>query len=169
MATRIRKTAFAKTILGLCLWCDVLPAQIITTVAGADFVFPRTPLLGVNAPLGNIEGVAVDAQGNVYAADWGNDIVVQISPSGVLTVAAGNGVFGFSGDGGPATSASLNGPAGVAVDSAGDLYIADFGNSRIRKVSCGTISTVAGNGIAGFAGDGGPATSASLNQPYGVA
>ncbi len=82
---------------------------------------------------------------------------------------AGNGTAGFSGDNGPATSAELNVPAGVAVDSAGNLYIADYGNNRIRKVSNGVITTVAGNGTAGFSGDNGPATSAELNMPGGVA
>ena len=83
--------------------------------------------------------------------------------NGTITTVAGNGEYGYSGDGGPATSASLYGPSGVAVDSAGNLYIADQGNNVIRKVSGGTITTVAGNGIEGFSGDGGPATSASLN------
>ena len=80
---RSRKTTFSKTALGLRLWCAGAPAQIITTVAGTDFVFPRTPLPAVNAPLGNTQGVAVDPQGNVYAADYQNDRVVQISPNGV--------------------------------------------------------------------------------------
>jgi sugar lactone lactonase YvrE len=153
----------------LCLWCAGAPAQIITTVAGTDFVFPSTPLPAVNAPLGNIQGVAVDAQGNVYAADSGNNLVVRISPNGALTVVAGNGIGGFSGDGGPATSASLDGPYGVAVDAAGNLYIADSWNGRIRKVSGGTITTIAGNGTDGFSGDGGPASSASFSDPAGIA
>jgi sugar lactone lactonase YvrE len=86
-----------------------------------------------------------------------------------MTVVAGNGSEGFSGDGGPATSASLMGPWGVAVDPAGNLYIADTYSDRIRKVTGGTITTVAGNGNRGFSGDGGTATSASLNLPEGLA
>ena len=84
---------------------------------------------------------------------------------------AGNGAWGFGGDGGPATSASLNSPLGVAVDAAGNVFIADTNNQRIRRVEAatGTITTVAGDGNRGFGGDGGPATSASLNFPYGVA
>ena len=90
--------------------------------------------------------------------------------TGVITTLAGDGAFGFSGDEGPAISATLNEPVGVAVDG-GDLFIADFGNHRIRKVdlTTGIISTVAGNGTPGFSGDGGPATSASLETPNGVA
>jgi len=108
---------------------------------------------------------------NVYVSDFysGNKIVVRISPGGVMTVVAGNGSEGFSGDGGPATSASLMGPWGVAVDPAGNLYIADTYSDRIRKVTGGTITTVAGNGNRGFSGDGGTATSASLNLPEGLA
>jgi uncharacterized protein (TIGR03437 family) len=143
-------------------------AQVITTVAGTSFTFPSTPLLAPNAPLGYVKGVAVDASGNVYAADSDNNIIVRFVPGGQMTVVAGNGIGGFSGDEGPATSASLNSPVGVAVDLAGNLYIADGNNGRIRRVSNGTIRTVAGNGNAGFSGDGGPATSAALSSPSGV-
>jgi uncharacterized protein (TIGR03437 family) len=87
----------------------------------------------------------------------------------VITTVAGNGTYGFSGDNGPATSAQVNQPWGVAVDSAGNLYVSDTGNNRIRKVSNGVITTVAGNGTRGFSGDGGPATSAQVNLPAGVA
>src|SRR5271157_2356151 len=169
MWTRILKATFSKIALGVWLWCAGVSAQVITTVAGTDFYFPSTPLPAVNAPLGTTQAVAVDAQGNAYAADSSNNIVVRISPNGVLTVVAGNGIDGFSGDGGPATGASLNHPLGVAVDSVGNLYIADSDNERIRKVSGGTITTVAGNGTSGYSGDGGPATSASLWGPSGVA
>ena len=81
----------------------------------------------------------------------------------MITTVAGNGTPGFSGDNGPATSAQLNDPYGVAVDSAGNLYIADTDNNRIRKVSNGVITTVAGNGTPGYSGDNGPATSAQLD------
>src|ERR1035437_3826253 len=153
--------------LGMC--AAPLYGQVINTVAGTNWFFPTSSVQALNAPLGTTSGVAVDAQGNVYAADSGNNIVVRISPNGVLTVVAGNGNAGFSGDGGPATSASLWYPQGVAVDSAGNLFIADLLNNRIRKVSGGTITTVAGDGSSGISGDGGPATSASLFNPAGVA
>ena len=145
---------------------------VITTVAGSEWIFPTGPLPATDAPLGRIGGVAVDLDGNVLAADSDNNLVVKISPTGVLTVVAGNGFHGFSGDGGPATSASLAFPRGVAVDAAGNLYIADQENGRVRKVSPGgIITTVAGGASPLFPdiGDGGPATSASLAFPRGVA
>jgi uncharacterized protein (TIGR03437 family) len=114
------------------------------------------------------QGVAVDSAGNLYIADTNNHSIRKVS-NGVMTTVAGNGTHGFSGDNGPATSAQLYYPSGVAVDSAGNLYIADTSNSRIRKVSNGAIVTVAGNGEFAFSGDGGLATSAQLYGPRGVA
>src|ERR1017187_4478868 len=144
-------------------------AQVITTVAGTTYVVPASGVTAVNAPLGRAIGVAVDDAGNIYIADDVDNIVAKVSASGLLTVVAGNAHAGFSGDGGAATAASLSGPLGVAVDSGGNLYIADTGNHRIRKVSGGTITTVAGKGTPGFSGDQGPATGASLAGPSGVA
>jgi len=142
---------------------------IITTVAGSTWVFRGDGGPATSAPLGYVYGAAIDAAGNVYASDQDNDLVVKVSPTGVLTVVAGNRLRGFSGDGGPATSASLNRPTSVAADAAGNLYITDRGNGRVRAVSrSGTITTVAGGGSAS-PGDGGPATSASLAFPAGVA
>lgn len=141
-------------------------AQIITTVAGTDFPFPPTPIAAINAPTGTIAAVDVDSAGNVYVASniIGNNLVFKVNPQGVLTVAAGNGTQGFSGDGGAATSAAFLSPGGVAVDAAGNLYIVDSGNQRIRKVTpAGIITTVAGTGTRGYSGDGGPATSAAFN------
>src|SRR5581483_8617362 len=90
---------------------------------------------------------------------------------GIISTVAGNGTAGYFGDGGPATSASLSAPTGITVDPAGNLYIADYANSRIRRVdaSSGIISTVAGNGFSGFGGDGGPATGALLAKPEDIA
>ncbi len=110
----------------------------------------------------------MDSAGNLYIADTDNNRIRKVS-NGVITTVAGNGTQGFSGDNGPATSAQLYIPGGVAVDSAGNLYIADTYNNRIRKVSNGVITTVAGNGTVGFGGDNGPATSAQLNTPVAVA
>ena len=86
-----------------------------------------------------------------------------------IATSAGSGGYGFSGDNGPAGSAALYQPGGVAVDSSGTIYIADTNNNRIRKVSNGVITTIAGNGTNGFSGDGGPATSAMLSGPNGIA
>lgn len=142
---------------------------IVSTIAGTTLAFP-SPIGAVNAPLGLLGGIAVDAQGSVYAADNVNNVVVRIAPSGQLSVVAGNGLVGFGGDGGSATSAWLSSPAGVAVDIAGNLYIADSGNQRIRRVSTdGTITTVAGNGAGAFSGDGGAALKASFSGPLGIA
>ncbi len=142
---------------------------VITTVAGNGTAgFGGDTGLAASAQLNAPQGVAADSAGNLYIADTANNRVRKVS-SGVITTVAGNGVAGFSGDSGLATGASLNRPSGIALDSAGNIYIADTGNSRIRKVSSGVITTLAGNGPpAGFSGDGGAATSASLDQPAGV-
>jgi PKD repeat protein len=121
-----------------------------------------------SAQLSSPHGVAVDGQGNVFIADFGNNKVRRVS-GGVITTFAGTGVVGAAGDGGTATAAQLWAPSSVAVDTAGNVYIADLGNQKIRKVSGGTITTVAGTVAAGYAGDGGPAISAQLKDPLGVA
>ncbi len=143
---------------------------IITTVAGNGNCCNINGDGGpaTSATLWNPSGVAVDSSGNLYIADSANQRIRKVSTSGTLTTVAGNGIAGFTGDGGAATSAELNNPRRVAVDSSGNLYIADTNNNRIRKVSGGTITTVAGNGTFGFSGDTGPATSAQLNNPQDV-
>jgi len=144
---------------------------IITTVAGNGVNgFSGDGGPATSAEFNLPEGVAVDASGNLFIADFGNNRIREVSASGIITTVAGNGSQGFSGDGGLATSASLNQPTDVAVDASGNLFIADDYNNRIRKVSAsGIVTTVAGNGAQGFSGDGGPATSAELYYPNGVA
>ncbi len=123
-----------------------------------------------NAQLVRPWGVAVDGLGNVYIADRLNDRVRRVDPTGVIDTIAGTGVAGFSGDDGPAISAQLNEPTGVAVDGLGTVYIADTNNHRVRRIDLdGVITTIAGAGTAGLSGDSGPATSAQLNVPMGVA
>lgn len=115
--------------------------------------------------------MAVDARGNLYIGDDDDNRVRKVSPDGIITTIAGNGTKGYSGDGGPATSAQLYGPVRVAVDTAGNIYIADAANSRIRKVSAsGIITTIAGNGgTYTYSGDGGPAIDAGFSFPVGIA
>jgi sugar lactone lactonase YvrE len=147
------------------------PVAIIQTVAGnGTSGFSGDNGAAAKASLSEPFGVAVDTVGNLYIADTSNHRIRKVDTSGVITTVAGNGTEGFSGDGGAATSATLNTPIGVAVDAAGNLYIADAFNNRIRKVNAaGVITTVAGNGDARFSGDHGVATSASLSAPFGVA
>ncbi len=121
-----------------------------------------------SAELSGPQGLALDGAGNLYIADTGNSRVREVS-GGTITTVAGNGTAGYSGDGSAATSAQLYAPVGLAFDAKGSLYIADTDNSAVRKVTSGVISTVAGNGRQGYAGDGGPASKAQLNYPQGVA
>ncbi len=112
------------------------------------------------------EDITRDAAGNIYICDAGTSAIRKINTAGIISTIAGNGTAGFSGDGGPATDAALYFPCGIAVDGAGNVYIADQVNYRIRKVNtAGIITTVAGNGIDTYSGDGGPATDASIGQP----
>ena len=114
--------------------------------------------------------VATDAAGNVYVTDPENQRVRRIDTAGMISTFAGTGEEGFSGDGGPATEAQLSYPVGVAVDSAGNVYVADVVNLRVRRIdTAGVISTFAGTGEEGFSGDSGPATEAQLSYPISVA
>lgn len=140
----------------------------ITTVAGSDMVGDGGQ--AVASQLAQPEGLAVDSSGNLYIADAANHRVRLVTPAGVISTVAGNGHPGFSGDNGPAAAAQLNQPYDVALDSSGNLYIADYGNQRVRRIgSDGNITTVAGNGQNGSNGDGGPAVSALLLGPRNVA
>ena len=149
----------------------VAPGGTISTLAGTGTQgYSGDGGPATSAKLDYPYGVAVDSSGNLYIADMRNYRVRKVAPGGTISTVAGTGTSGYSGDGGPATSAKLSYTSGVAVDSSGNLYIADEGNNRIRKVAPGgTISTVAGTGTSGYSGEGGPATSAQLNTPYGVA
>ena len=145
-------------------------AGVITTIAGTGIAgFSGDGGPATAAQLNLPYGVAVDASGVVYVADLGNQRVRRIDPAGGISTIAGTGVKGSSGDGGPATAAQLSTPRNVALDAAGNLYISEFEGHRIRAVSNGTISTIAGTGTAGFSGDGGPAANARLNAPAGLA
>lgn len=121
------------------------------------------------AEIGDPQGVAVDASGNVYIADKGNNRIRMVDGGGTITTYAGNGTAGFLGDGGAATDAQLHNPDAVAVDPSGNVYIADLTNDRIRMVNTSAIiSTFAGTGVKGFSGDGGPATAAEIYYCYAL-
>lgn len=121
------------------------------------------------ASISLVDGVAVAPNGDIYISQRDHNIVTRVDSKGLIHTIAGTGKSGFSGDGGPANKALLRMPAGLHFDKAGNLYIADRENHRVRKVDTnGNISTIAGNGTAGFSGDGGPATQASINLPSGV-
>ena len=147
---------------------------VITTVAGngtggsSGDGGPATA-----AQLAAPAGIALDKSGqHLFIADSTNNVVREVNlTTGLISTLAGNGTSGYTGNGGPATAAELNKPRGVALDSMGNIYIADSANQVIREVSAatGVITTVAGNGTPGYAGDGGPATSAALNDPAGLA
>jgi sugar lactone lactonase YvrE len=146
---------------------------IISTVAGsgeAGYGQDGVSATSMFATLYYPQGVAFDALGNLYIADTHNNRIRQVDTNGIIHTVAGNGVTSYAGDGGLATNASLASPWGVAFDSAGNMYIADQANNRVRMVDTnGVISTVAGNGKGTFAGDGGAATNASLESPACVA
>ncbi|MFJ8584886.1 RICIN domain-containing protein [Streptomyces sp. NPDC093595] len=143
----------------------------ISTFAGTgEAGFSGDEGLAVSARSNHPYGVAVDSTGALYFSEYSNHRVRKVTVDGKISTFAGTGEADFGGDDGPAPSARLNYPRGVAVDSAGTVYIADAGNHRVRKVTAdGKISTFAGTGTAGSGGDGGPATAAELDRPYGVA
>ncbi len=142
---------------------------VITTIAGTGLAaYTGDNGAATSATFISPSGIALNPLGNLYIADFGNN-AVRLLANGVITTVAGNGTAAYTGDGVAATSTSLAGPADVKLDAAGNLYIADQTNSRIRMVTNGIISTIAGNGTATFGGDNGPATNAQINGPSGIA
>ncbi len=159
----------------LCLFALCLPSAIaqpvISTVAGADWLFPGDGKPAVDAPLSGLFGLglAIDPQGNLHIADPGNNMVLRVGPDGIVNVVAGNGVNFASGDGGLAVNAALLLPTGVAFDPAGNAYICEIGNNVSKVTPQGIISIFAGTQVNGFGGDNGPATEAMVNGPFDVA
>lgn len=140
----------------------------VETIAGSGDIGDTGPALA--AELGSIQGVAVDTLGNLYLSDTDYHRIRKVTADGVISIFAGTGVAGFGGDGGPADRAQLNMPYGIAIGGAGDLYVADLGNNRVRHITPdGLITTVAGNGDRSSKGDGGPAVEASLCTPRNLA
>lgn len=148
---------------------DAVTGIITTVVGNGSWGFGGDGGLAVSAMLNNPQGLALDAAGNLYIADNGNHRIRKVTPAGVISTVAGNGTAAFSGDGDLAISASLNLPRGVYVDGAGNLFIADTNNHRVRKVTpAGVIGTVAGIGVSGYGTDGVPATQTIVSSPYGM-
>jgi uncharacterized protein (TIGR03437 family) len=142
-------------------------ASVVNGSGSAGFGGDNAP--AISAYLSQPNGIARDTAGNMYIADTGNNRIRKVLPSGNIVSIAGNSFAAYAGDGGPALQAELNNPEAVAVDSAGNVYIADTYNHAIRKVTGTVITTIAGTGVAGFSGDGGPASKAKLSHPEGVA
>jgi sugar lactone lactonase YvrE len=150
---------------------SVHPGNTAQTLAGNGTLgYSGDNAAATSATLAAPAAVAYDTAGNLYIADADNHVIRKVDTTGIITTIAGSGIEGFAGDGGQATAALLDTPTGVAVDTSGNLYIADSHNQRIRRVNAaGVISTVAGNGTAAFSGDGAAATSASMFLPEAVA
>jgi len=145
------------------------PAGNLTHVAGNGMQgFSGDGGQATLAMLDHPYGLAVDSSGNIYIADTYNLRIRVVNSAGIINTIAGNGTQGNNGDGGPATSAQFGLPTGVAADNQGNVFIADFGNNRIRRISQGTITNFAGTGILGFSGDGGPAVAAQFQLPINV-
>jgi hypothetical protein len=159
-----------KVLLALLFVPFFANAQIIETVVGTGAAgYSGDGGQATNAKINTPGGAVIDTNGNLYIAD-ANNVIRKISTSGIISTVVGTGTSGYSGDGGPATNAQLNNPLKITIDKFGNLFIADYGNNRVRMVNAsGVIKTIAGNGSAGFGGDGGQATSANLNNPTGVA
>jgi sugar lactone lactonase YvrE len=146
-------------------------AGVMTTIAGYGFEgYNGDGNFAIFSGLAHPLGVAVDGTGNVWIADTRNDRIRRVSTGGIISTVAGTGVRGFSGDGALALAAQLSLPASIKLDASGNAYVTDSGNYRVRKFADGgSINTVAGNGVYGFSGDGGPPTSAALAFPYDAA
>ena len=145
-------------------------AQIITTIAGTGvpgYTGDNGP--AINANLHQPSGVILDKKGNLFFGDFGNSVIRKIDTFGIITTIAGTGSTGYNGDSIPATDAKLYGPWSIAIDDTGSIFVADYGNNRIRKIDTfGIITTVAGTGFPGYNGDSIYATTAQLNGPYGI-
>ena len=144
---------------------------IISTVAGSGvYGYSGDGGPATAAKFKNPTAIAIDGSGNLFIADEYNNAIRKVNTAGIITTIAGNGTQGFAGDGGPASAALFNSPIDIKFDAAGNLFIADRDNERIRKIStAGVVSTVAGDGSRGYTGDGGAATAATLWAPEGVA
>jgi uncharacterized protein (TIGR03437 family) len=156
----------------LAVWPVIAATQgvvyTISTIAGSASIGDGGPATA--AQIGNIQGIAIDRLGQIYLSDTDHNLIRKIDDKGVITTIAGTGAAGYSGDGGPATAAQINLPYGLAADLSGNLYIADLGNNRVRRIAPdGSMTTTAGTGVKGSLGDGGLAANAQLMTPRNVA
>jgi hypothetical protein len=163
-----------KTKKPIRIWQTLFVAAALVMASCAVVQAQSAPANGVEAnslALGRPHGVAYDTAGNAYIADTDENVIRKVNTSGIITTVAGDGEQGYGGDGGQATEAQLDSPAGVAVDTSGNIYIADTHNNVVREVlaSSGNIATIAGTGVASFSGDGAAATAATLSYPTAVA
>jgi hypothetical protein len=143
----------------------ITPAGVVSTFAG-NAVGGAANGIGTAASFSSLQGIAIDAAGNLYVADSGNQMIRKITPDGTVSTFAGTGAMGANN--GPAASATFNAPTGVAVDAAGNVYVADFGNTLIRKITAaGIVSTLAGTGARGY--NDGPGASATFTSPVRIA
>jgi hypothetical protein len=157
---------------GNCVVRKITPGGMISTIAGNGTCgYSGDGGKATNASLLAPWDFVYDSHGNLFISDIADEVVRRVDTSGIITTYAGNGAAGYTGDGGPATQASLNGPSGLAMDASNNLYIADRFNHVVRSVSFTTqiINTFAGNGQQGFSGDGGPATQAAMGNVRGLA
>jgi hypothetical protein len=152
-----------------CVVWKITPASVVSIAAGVlnTCGYNSDGITATNAQLNAPSGVALDATGNLFISDLLNNRVRMVS-GGVISTVAGNGTCGFSGDGGSATAAKICGPVGVAVDAKNNLYIGDYSNARVREVTAGTITTLAGTGNIGYNGNALAATSTNIDGPAGL-
>jgi hypothetical protein len=166
----MKKIIRASLVLSLTFSLASAQRNITTICGNGTGAYNGDNMQATAAEINNPQFIISDATGNLYFSDESNHRVREINTSGVITTVAGNGTSGFSGDGSPATAAELSLTAGLAIDGSGNIYIGDRSNNRVRVVSTtGIIVTIAGTGTAGFTGDGGIATAATMRSPNGVA
>ena len=170
IATALDMSTFNQPVGTHTVLMDPSKYMFVTSPSGVLHFDGSKLTLGILAGFSNPYGMIEDASGNYYVSDKGLNQILELTQAGVVSVFAGTGTAGFGGDGGPATQAMLNQPAGIAFDSKGTMYIADSGNNRIRTITAdGDMHTIAGSGLRGFAGDGLTADFASFMGPLGVA
>jgi len=168
---KFKITNILNIVLVVCFSASILKAQMISTYAGIGlFGASATSTTATSVKFKNIGGIVNDASGNLYIIDHDQFKIFKVSPTGIISLFAGNGQPFYNGDGGLATAAAINRPEKIAIDGAGNIYFSSNNTKTVRKINTlGIITTVAGNGTSGFSGDGGLATAAQLHSPQGLA